>query len=66
MEENTKKCIHCKEVKKLELFRKNDRCKSGIGNVCKKCYSKQQSTTKKGAEKYIDRVMYGLDDSDRW
>jgi hypothetical protein len=44
MENKMKKCGHCKELKPLESFCKNKRCKDGYHYTCKQCVNKSCST----------------------
>ena len=64
MEERKKKCIHCKEVKDIELFKKNEKCKSGIGNVCKKCDTRMHAHKPSAVRNYVEKTTFFLTDRD--
>ena len=61
-----KKCIKCKEIKRIEKFVKNKNAKNGYGNVCIKCRTIQDSKRPNAirVKAYVDKYMYGLGPKD--
>lgn len=59
-----KKCIHCKEIKEITEFKKNPKCTSGIGNVCKKCDTRMRAHKPQSVKSYVNQVTYFLTDRD--
>lgn len=64
MSDRRKKCIHCKEVKGIEMFTKNPKCTSGIGNVCKKCTYRKTVHKQQNVKNYVNQVTHFLTDRD--
>ena len=63
-EPRRKKCIHCKEIKDIDEFKKNPKCTSGIGNVCKKCSVRMVAHKPQSVKNYVNQVTHFLTDRD--